>query len=43
MIPKVEGCLRALSSVTSTQIIDGRTEGALLAAVEGSGNGTTIE
>ena len=43
MIPKVEGCLRALSSVTSTQVIDGRTEGALLAAVEGSGNGTTIE
>jgi acetylglutamate kinase len=43
MIPKVEACLRALSSVTSTQIIDGRTEGALLAAVEDSGNGTTIE
>ncbi len=43
MIPKVEGCLRALPTVTSTQIIDGRTEGALLAAVEGSANGTMIE
>ena len=43
MIPKVEGCLRALSSVSSTQIIDGRNEGALLAAIEGNGNGTTIE
>lgn len=43
MIPKVEGCLRALSSVPSTQIIDGRSEGALLAAVEGNGNGTIIE
>ncbi len=43
MIPKVEGCLRALSSVSSTQIIDGRNEGALLAAIEGNGNGTIIE
>jgi len=43
MIPKVEGCIRALSSVSSTQIIDGRTAGALLAAVEGNGNGTIIE
>ncbi|HEY48926.1 MAG TPA: acetylglutamate kinase [Dehalococcoidia bacterium] len=43
MIPKVEGCLRARSHVPSTQIIDGRNEGALLAAVKGKGNGTTIE
>ena len=43
MIPKVEGCLRALPNVSSTQIIDGRTEGALIAAVEDSANGTIIE
>ena len=43
MIPKVEGGLRALSCGSSTQIIDGRTDGALLAAVEGKGSGTTIE
>jgi acetylglutamate kinase len=43
MIPKVEGCLRALSGVALTQIIDGRNEGALLAAIEGNGNGTIIE
>ena len=42
MIPKVEGCLRALAAVSSTQIIDGRSEGALLASTEGEG-GTTIE
>jgi len=42
MIPKVESCLRALSSVSSTQIIDGRIDGALLAAVEGKSVGTTI-
>jgi len=43
MIPKVEGCIRALSTVSSTQIIDGRTGGALLAALDGNGNGTVIE
>ena len=43
MIPKVEGCLRALHGVPSTQIIDGSTNGALLAAVNGEANGTTIE
>jgi acetylglutamate kinase len=42
MIPKVEGCLHALSGVSSTQIIDGRGGGALLAAAEGKGNGTVI-
>lgn len=42
MIPKVESCLRALSSVSSTQIIDGRLDGALLAAVDGKSVGTTI-
>jgi acetylglutamate kinase len=43
MIPKVEGCLRALSAVSSTRIVDGRSEGALLAAVEGGAAGTVIE
>ena len=43
MIPKVEGCLRALSAVLSTQIIDGRAEGALLAALEDRAAGTVIE
>jgi acetylglutamate kinase len=43
MIPKVEGCLRALSAVASTQIVDGRSEDALLAAIEGRGIGTIIE
>ena len=42
MIPKVESCLRALSSVSSTQIIDGRIDGALLAAADGKSVGTTI-
>ena len=42
MIPKVEACLRALSSVPSAQIVDGRAGGALLAAVDGNGAGTTI-
>ncbi|MDY6893551.1 MAG: acetylglutamate kinase, partial [Chloroflexota bacterium] len=43
MIPKVEGCLRALSSVSSTQIIDGQSPGALLAALERNDCGTIIE
>jgi len=34
MIPKVEACLNALSRVPSTQIVDGRTAGALLSAIE---------
>jgi len=43
MIPKVEGCLRARTSVMATQIIDGRQKGALLATIEGSEIGTRIE
>lgn len=43
MIPKVEACLRALSSVSTAQIVDGRSPGALLAAVEGRSGGTRIE
>lgn len=43
MIPKVEGCIHALSSVASTQIVDGRSEGALLKAIKGNKYGTTID
>jgi acetylglutamate kinase len=43
MIPKVEGCLRALSRVEHTQIIDGRSAGVLVAAVEGQDIGTRID
>ena len=43
MIPKVEACLVALSSVSVTRIIDGRAEHALLNEVEGSNEGTTIK
>jgi len=43
MIPKVEACLNALSRVPSTQIVDGRSAGALLSAIEGKAVGTRIE
>ena len=43
MIPKVEACLNALSRVPSTQIVDGRTAGALLSAIENNTGGTKIE
>jgi acetylglutamate kinase len=43
MIPKVEACLNALSRVPSTQIVDGRTAGALLSAIEKESVGTRIE
>jgi len=42
MIPKVEACLRALSTVPVTQIVDGREPHALLKALSGKGDGTTI-
>jgi len=42
MIPKVEACLRALSTVPITQIVDGRESHALLKVMEGKGSGTTI-
>ncbi|TET39121.1 MAG: acetylglutamate kinase, partial [Dehalococcoidia bacterium] len=42
MIPKVEACLRALSTVTMTQIVDGRERHALIEAIAGKGSGTTI-
>ena len=43
MIPKVEACLNALTRVPSTQIIDGRSAGALLSAIENNTGGTRIE
>ena len=42
MIPKVEACLRALTAVPVTRIIDGRLPHALLREIEGKGDGTTI-
>ncbi len=42
MIPKVEACLRALSTVSITHIIDGRERHALLEAVVGKEKGTII-
>ncbi len=43
MIPKIEACLRALSTVPITRIIDGRIPHALIEEVEGRGKGTTIK
>ena len=42
MIPKVEACLCALSSVSETRIIDGRVPHALTREIDGKGEGTTI-
>jgi acetylglutamate kinase len=42
MIPKVEACLRALSTVPITQIVDGRLPHALLEAIAGKVSGTMI-
>jgi acetylglutamate kinase len=42
MIPKVEACLCALSTVPITQIVDGREGHALIDAIAGKGSGTTI-
>lgn len=43
MIPKVEACLRALSAVSTAQIIDGRKQHALMAVLEGKSMGTMIK
>ncbi len=43
MIPKVEACLRALSTVPITQIVDGRSPHALIEAIAGKGSGTIIK
>ena len=42
MIPKIKACLRALSSILSARIIDGRQPHALIKELEGQGGGTTI-
>jgi len=43
MIPKVDACLRALSTTSTTSIMDGRQPHALLRETEGHGGGTTIQ
>lgn len=43
MIPKLEGCIRALERVPVAYIVDGRAPGALLNAVEDGGAGTRLE
>lgn len=43
MIPKVEACLRALCTASTTQVIDGRVPHALIHALDDEGSGTTIE
>jgi acetylglutamate kinase len=42
MLPKIRACLRALSSTSTTCIIDGRISHALLKEIEKGGSGTTI-
>ncbi len=42
MIPKIKACLRALSNISTTCIIDGRQPHTLLREIEGGGGGTTI-
>jgi acetylglutamate kinase len=42
MVPKIEACLRALSTVPVTRIIDGRVSHALIEEIRGRGRGTTI-
>ena len=42
MIPKIKACLRALSTTSTTCIIDGRQPHALLKEIGGKGGGTTI-
>lgn len=42
MIPKIEACLRALSAIPVTRIIDGRVPHALIEEMEGGREGTTI-
>ena len=43
MIPKIKACLRALTSVSTTCIIDGRQPHTLLREIENFGGGTTIQ
>ena len=43
MIPKIKACVRALSSTSTTAIMDGRQPHALLKAIEGGSKGTIIK
>lgn len=43
MIPKLEACVQALERVSVAHIVDGRTQGALLNAMEGGEGGTRLE
>ncbi len=42
MIPKIQGCIRAVDIAAATCIIDGRQPHALRQQIEGRGGGTTI-
>ena len=42
MVPKIGACLRALESVSSAHIVDGRREGALMEALEDADVGTRL-
>jgi len=42
MIPKIKACLRALSSTSTTSIVDGRQPHALLREIKEGSGGTTI-
>lgn len=42
MIPKINACLRALTSTSIARIIDGRQPHALIEEIEGQGGGTAI-
>lgn len=43
MIPKIKACLRALSTTSTTRIIDGTQPHALLREIEEGSSGTTIQ
>ena len=43
MIPKLQACLRALETVPTTDIIDGRKPGALIECLNGKGEGTRVQ
>ena len=42
MVPKIGACLRALESVSSAHIVDGRREGALIEALQNADIGTRL-
>ena len=42
MVPKINACLRALTTASIARIVDGRQPHALLKELEGQGSGTTI-